>query len=318
MATEDYVPVVGDDWYQRRRKDAEGAFFLKVADQGPRKGAGGSTRQGIYCLTADGELLAYKNAGQAPDVMREVLEQGLRKWSRLPESRRAPGAVKVENPGRVDRQFDRTPPKNGLIVNVHARLLDRDEKGELCDAECEEGNGDDASRDHLWLTEAEWKSLIPARPKQGASQPVPPAIAQRIARFHLIDNPRGEPPMWNHDEIRKSDLRLTVIEATRERTRLQLDGTVLLSTGADAETAERGYDAQLLGFIDYDAKARRIDRFDVVAIGEHWGQGAFTRGARPGRTPLGIAFELAGSAPRDRIPPQAARMVDEYFGSGRR
>ena len=38
LATEDFVPVTGDDWYQRRRQDAEGEFFRKVADQGPRKG----------------------------------------------------------------------------------------------------------------------------------------------------------------------------------------------------------------------------------------------------------------------------------------
>ena len=56
MAREDFVPVAADDWYERRRNDAEGDFFRRVADQGPRKGEGGSTRQGIYCLTADGKL----------------------------------------------------------------------------------------------------------------------------------------------------------------------------------------------------------------------------------------------------------------------
>src|SRR5207253_664456 len=95
-------PVAGDDWYQRRRQDAEGEFFRKVADQGPRKGQSGSTRQGIYCFTADGELLAYKNAGQDADVMRELFQQGLKKWNRLPAERRKPGVVRVGDPGRVD------------------------------------------------------------------------------------------------------------------------------------------------------------------------------------------------------------------------
>src|SRR6185436_2999551 len=99
MATEDYVAVAADDWYQRRRDDAEGRFFRRVADQGPRKGEGGSTRQGIYCLTADGQLLAYKNAGQSPNVMRDTLRQGLRAWQRLPAERRRPGAVAVEGDG---------------------------------------------------------------------------------------------------------------------------------------------------------------------------------------------------------------------------
>src|SRR5258707_6422318 len=110
MATEDYVSIAADDWYQRRRDDAVGKFFVSVANQGPRTGEGGATRQGIYCLTADGKLLIYKNAGQAPDVMRDVLKQGLREWNKLPQSRRKPGAVKVENLDKTDAAYTRNPP----------------------------------------------------------------------------------------------------------------------------------------------------------------------------------------------------------------
>src|SRR5262245_12816551 len=124
MASEDYVPVAADDWYQRRREDAEGQFFRKVADQGPRKGEGGSTRQGIYALTADGKLLTYKNAGQNPAVMRDTLRDGLREWQKLPDERRKPGAVKVEDAGKPDSRFARTPPPGALIVTVYTRILD--------------------------------------------------------------------------------------------------------------------------------------------------------------------------------------------------
>src|SRR3989442_8690492 len=163
MATEDYIAVAGDDWYQRRRQDAEGEFFRKVADQGPRNGQGGSTRQGIYCLTADGQLLAYKNAGQAPDVMREVLRKGLHAWQRLPEERRKPGAVQVTEPGTPDPQYARPPPPGGLIVNVFTRILDRGRDG-WCRGTCPTEGGTAAARDHLWLTEGEWKALVPADP----------------------------------------------------------------------------------------------------------------------------------------------------------
>src|SRR5438046_10764948 len=104
MATEDYVPVAGDDWYERRREDAEGEFFRGVADQGPRKGAGGSTRQGIYVFTAGGKLLAYRNHHD-PAVMRGVLEQALRDWRKLPE--RKAGAVAVAAAGQVDAAYAR-------------------------------------------------------------------------------------------------------------------------------------------------------------------------------------------------------------------
>src|SRR5947209_18003563 len=110
MAGEDYVPVAGDDWYQRRRDDPEGRFFRRVADQGPRKGEGGSTRQGIYCLTAGGKLLYWKNAGQLPDEMRKALRYGLEKWKQLPESERRPGAVQVPPLHQTDPRYTRTPP----------------------------------------------------------------------------------------------------------------------------------------------------------------------------------------------------------------
>ena len=44
MATENFIAVTGDDWYQRRREDAEGEFFRKISDQagrGSRDSSGG-------------------------------------------------------------------------------------------------------------------------------------------------------------------------------------------------------------------------------------------------------------------------------------
>jgi hypothetical protein len=314
LGREEYISVAADDWYQRRRQDAEGKFFVAVANQGPQKGQGGATRQGIYCLTAGGKLLAFKNAGQNPDVMREVLQQGLAKWRKLPESERAPGAFKVPEHGKADQDYVRTPPAGGLILSVYARALDQPAPARFSDAVCKLGSGDEASRDHLWLTATEWKSLLPANAKKGGRFPMPPRVAERILRFHLIDNTRGEPPMWRRDQIRSSDLTFTVEQATPAGLLLRLEGSVLLATDADPAKAARGYDARLLGYLRYDTNNQAIDRFDIVAVGDHWGEGTYTRGARPGRKPFGVAFELArGDSPADRIAPQAAREIGEYF-----
>lgn len=313
MAKEEYIPVATDDWYQRRRDDAEGKFFRGVADQGPRKGEGGSTRQGIYCFTAAGKLLTYKNVTR-PEHMREVLQQGLTAWKKLPGSQRQPGAVQIEDPGELDSVYVRKPPERGLIISVFTRALDRDDKGELCDASCKVGGGDEAARDHLWLTESEWRSLVPQNPKVGDQFPLPAPIATRILRFHLVDNTRGEPPFWQRNEIRTSDLKLTVKERDAAGITLHLDGVVLISTNKDA-VDPRGYDAQLMGRIHYSETKHVIDRFDLVAIGDHWGEGTFTPNARPGQTPLGVAFEIAsGNSPADHVPPQGARVVSDYFG----
>jgi hypothetical protein len=313
MATELYVPVTGDDWYQRRRDDTEGAFFRKVADQGPRKGAGESTRQGIYLLTASGKLLAYKNH-QDPGVMRDVLRQGLDAWRKLPAAERQPGAVKVEEPDKVDAAYDRKPPEGGLIATVYTRILDREGLDGYCRGSCDFPGGNAAARDHLWLTRDEWQSLVPKGAKKGDEFPVPAKVAERILRFHLVDNTRGEPTFWKAEEIRDGKLTLSVEEATGKEVHLRLSGKVLLATAADPAKAERGYDARVMGTIHYDAAKQAIDRLLLAAVGDHWGSGVYTGKSRPGRKPLGIVFELSpGDKPADLVPPEAARDLHSYL-----
>jgi hypothetical protein len=314
LATEEFIPVSGDDWYERRRDDAEGEFFRKVADQGPRKGAGGSTRQGIYVFTASGKLLAYKNHQDA-DVMRSVVEQALADWKKLPAEEREAGAVKIADAGKPDPRYHRAPPVGGLILNVYTRILDHDDKGAYCKGSCQTPGGDQSARDHLWLTKSEWQALIPKEVKAGDQFTMPGAIAQRIARFHLVDNTRGEPPFWSTDQVRKSEMKWTVEESTPTNIRLRLDGSVLVATDAEAKKAKRGYDAKLLGYLEYDPAKKAITRFDLVALGDYWGESDLTRGAREGRQPLGIAFELSkGDKPADAVPPQAGRDIGGYFG----
>src|SRR5262249_55390159 len=199
-------------------------------------------------------------------------------------------------------------------ATVYTRILDHDAKVGFCKGACETLGGDHAARDHLWLTTDEVKSLVPADPKPGESLPVPRPIAMRLVRFHLVDNTRGEPPAWRRDDVRSQDLMLTVDSVTKGRIKMTLTGSALLATAADLAEAKRGFDAKLFGHLSFDLSKGTFDRFDVVAVGDHWGEGTFTRNARPGRKPLGVAIELAGDKPTDRIPPQFAREVGEYFG----
>jgi hypothetical protein len=315
MAREEYVPVACDDWYQRRREDDEGRFFRSVADQGPRRGAGGSTRQGIYCRTASGKLLAYKNAQDA-GVMRDVLRQGLAKWRRLPAAERRPGAYQYPGLAKSDERYVRTPPPGGLIVNVYTRILDHDEKDGLCRGSCDSPGGDQAARDHLWLTKADWQTLARAATRKGQHFPMPRPLADRLLRFHLVDNTRGEPDFWRPEDVRKAELTWTVEEATPASLRLRLDGSALLATDADPDKAGRGYDVRLLGYLHYDRSKGVLDRFDLLAVGDHWGASTFTPGARPGRKPLGVAMELRrGNDPADLLPPQGARELRAYLGA---
>jgi len=318
MAQDDFVPVTADDWYQRRRKDAEGAFFMRMSDQTDRKAAGkDGTRQGIYVLTADGEALSLKNAGQDAAVTKAELKRALAKFDRLPAARRTPGGVRVEPPGRPDPNYTRTVPRGGLAVRVNARILDAAGTG-FKPGTCGFVGGAKSARDFLWLQADEVAAMAPPKAQVGASYPLPEAVAVRLCRHHLTDFTRGEPPAWEPAEVRRHAFTLTVTAVTPGGVEIRVDGTALMSTDADPAKADRGYDVRMTGRLRYVPATKSFDRFDIAAVGDHWGEGAHTGGARPGRTPLGITFgpvvPEVGSSPADRVPPQAARDLADYFG----
>ncbi|MCA9189690.1 MAG: hypothetical protein R3E01_24465 [Pirellulaceae bacterium] len=148
------------------------------------------------------------------------------------------------------------------------------------------------SRDNLWITQEEHDALVRGE--------IPKALQERIARFHLVDNTRGEPPMWNTNEIRNLE---------RALTRGYLTGSARL----DTKRGDRGYDVQLKGKIE--VRDGRVVRFDIVALGDFWGEGTYTRGAPKGRFPLAISFTLADGADiANHVPPQGSRgWVDGYL-----
>lgn len=301
LVKEHFVPVAGDDWYQRRRQDDEGQFFRQLAEQGPRQKSGDGTKQGVYFLTVGGKLLGYKNGDLPPDLMKQGLRQALAVWERLPQSERAAGQI-VKSFGNSDERFHPQPPRDATIIDVYTRALVRKPDGSLTALEprCEEQPHPHLpQRDRLWLNAEEVRSLIPKSPAVGQTIEMPKGIAWRIARCNLTDNTRGEPPFWESGEIETCKMTLTVKAVAEDAIELALDGRVLLKTKRE----DRGFEATLAGIIAIDRRANRATRFDVVALGEHWGHGTYTPKPRPGRSPLGVAMRLAAKdAPN--VPPQ--------------
>ncbi len=311
---ERFVPAAGDDWYRRRQQDPVGRFYRKVALQ--RGGwDGDSTRQGLYCLTASGKLLAYRNTS-SPEHVKRLLDDALERWRALDESERRPREL---DPGEAaatdseDRRYARPVPDGALVIRVHARELDRKPDGTFCKAPPRDRFQNLGSLDHLWIRDEEWRRLAPpAGAEVGTTYALDPEIAHRIARFHLVDNTRGEPPFWARHEVRRLELALEVVSLEHDVVRLTLGGDAHLGT----RRGDRGYTPRLAGTLEYDRSSKRFTRFDVVAVGDHWGRGRYTPHERPGKAPLGIAFVLAdGSTAADRVPPQAARDIDLYFAA---
>ncbi len=325
----DHFVAVSVSNYDQNRQDAVGRFVRAAGMQFP--GAGGSH----WFVTAGGQVL-----GRDP-------REALRRWQALPASERAPGAVKVGVLGAVDvRRAPPAPPAGALIVKLYYRAFMRDESGGLRYVVGKDLWHDEAGKkseaeldrlypgaittpqaqpDHLWLTRAEWRSLVPAEPRPGLKLPLPGAVAGRLVRWHL--NPLfvyGEANPLGPKEVRAAELTLTVTEASPAVVRLRLDGFARLGKEAppDVKAGRRacvdqwGYEPHLLGSLDYDRRKQAFTRFDIVALGDHFGRlGICDSAARPGCQPLGIAFELVTrDAPADRIPPGRTIPARTYFG----
>lgn len=272
-----FVPVAIDQAYQRRQKDTEGEFYRQIAGQGPRSNFNGTT-QGFYIATAGGKLLLYNN-NRNPERVARLMREKLDEFSQLGADKANVAAIDSSS---IDEKFNPNPPQGGLVVRVQSKVLDGYEpttdkwKAIFQSA---------LSRDNLWISKSEHDAL--------ARGEVPKTLQVRIAKFHLVDNTRGEPPMWRDEEVRSVDMKLE-------------DGKLTGTAHLETKDGKRGYEVELLG--EVETADGKVTRFDVVALGDFWGEGQYTRNAPAGKFPLGISFTLAdGSDIADAIPPQGSR-----------
>lgn len=284
MLRTQFVPVAIDQAYERRQQDAEGEFYRKFAGQGPRGDFAGTT-QGFYVATAAGDLLLYNNNRDPAKVLRLAK----RARERFAASPAAKAEVASIDHGRVDARYAVTPPSGGLVVRVHGKVL-----GGYAptDEPFQKAMQQALSRDNLWITQEERQALLRGE--------LPDALMRRLARYHLVDGTRGEPPMWRADEVLTLDV---------HRKGDRVSGRIRLGT----KDGKRGYEASLLGFVATEGE--RVTRFDLVVDGTFHGEGRYTRGAPEGAFPFAVAFSLAdGSDVADAIPPQGSRgWVDGYL-----
>jgi len=284
------VPVAIDQACQRRQKDDEGNFYRKIAGQGPRSNFQNTT-QGFYIATAAGKLLLYNN-NRDPKKLLRLMRERLREYE-LGAHAFDRDQVKTELRktvnGKRDARYTLNPPAGGLVVRVHAKVLGGYQQPSSESAAVFQKA---LARDNLWITAGEKVSLVAGR--------IPDSLQVRIARFHLVDNTRGEPPMWKPHEIRKLEMRLR-------------NGKITGSVNLETEDASRGYQVELRGHVL--SEGTKITGFEIVALGKFFGEGAYTRNAPDGHFPLAVTFQLAdGTDIADAVAPQGARgWLDGYL-----
>ena len=293
-----FVPVAVDEWYHVRRKDQEGEFYRHVVYQ--RDGMHpGRTTQGLYVFDAEGTMWKGWN-NRDPDKLRRYLadcSQVRFGDSELPKGWTGPvEKAFVDGPGAEgetdDARYDRAVPVKAAVVDVFTRVLDGAQRPQS--DRWQKIFGAATGRDHLWILGEEVEAL-----RRGE---FPERLLRRIVRFHLVDDTRGEPPLWRADEVRRLR-RLEVDESNLFRAEVEL-------VSADEE---RTYSAQIRGV--WECHEDVLTRFDVAVQGTFEGHGRWTSNAAPsGPFPLGIAFTLADpDRPASQVPPQAARDRGGYL-----
>ncbi len=141
-------------------------------------------------------------------------------------------------------------------------------------------------RDHLWIMVDEQVALASGR--------FPDSLSRKIARFHLIDNTRGEPPMWEPGDVSHLAIRMDEQGA--------IHGDVRLATG----DGQRGFEGTIQGQVE--SADNQLVQFDLLAKGLYWGEGKFTRSAPAGKFPFAVAIRLApGDSIADQVLPQAIK-----------
>ena len=286
-----FVPVALDVWYEERRQDAAGEFFRKVVYQ--REGLKpGNTTQGFYAFAPDGTLLEGWNH-RGVDRLQQRLKAALDEWKPVDAAALT---------GAVDPRFDRALPAGARVAEVRARITEA--KWPEPEDEFRRIMQRATSLDHLWLLEPEIAEMRAGR--------FPPALARRIARFHCIDNTRGEPPLWESEEVVRCGV--TLLPAAKGVKGATVDGSIALRS----TDGTRRYDARLGGTVEFSGE--QLARLDLAIRGTFSGGGEYTRHPPPGDFTLAIVIRLAepsadGTLPAAaRVPPQGARWLDDYLG----
>ncbi len=234
----------------------------------------------------------------------------LEAFRNLPESERKP---KLEDPSKATppKRPVPKPPENGLIIRGYCTYMKNEtERAKFFYyKENPDAWAAETQSDMLWLTEAEWKSLIPTNPEPGNEIEVAREIQKRFFSTIGIDYMEGS---VNSLPVRDSSMTLTVTKVDANRVEMKLVGEGKMgkeqAPNARTEPRSRGCDLRIKGRVRYERRENRITRFDIAGTGKAWGNKMnYTKNAiRIGQYPwhYGIACELVtGKTPPDLLPP---------------
>ncbi len=290
-----FVSVADEVGRLQRGDDAECRAFKSFCEEGHYGGRSEptSTRQGIYAVTPKGKFLASINTRSAAN-MAAMLRTALARWAELPEAERRLTDEEV-HALQATKRFEDRYPTDGLVLVEYLRdlgrpVVERDWRTRAWNT------------DHVWFTRSEAAALVPDSPEIGARTTVPARLVERLARLHLVDSVRGQTPSLSKDAIVEAWLQSEVVGRDGDdillqfagKTRTETKGRWPIDTEAAASTQLRGVSTELRGRARWHAKDQRFTTFELLAIGERWGETQYNeRSGDAAPAAIGFAFVLA-------------------------
>jgi len=279
-------------------------FFQRAVNGGKRITDTG-TRQGTWLFAPDGTLLGSLNSRKIEDV-HAVLEAALARFAELPETaRHLPEGVELLPAHRWEDSF----PEGGLVLVRTARDL----PAEGLVGERPHG----WNRDYAWFSRDEVAAMthdLGPGERRGL-----PLLATRLARFHLVDNVRGQTLPYAPEEIRRARLDATVTARVGSQIVLRLEGeTAAIAEGpwllgdnlwTPSSEHPHGLETRLHGRAVLDTERGVFTAFELIGVGRRFGI-TVNNGRWRDPAPSRIAFHLGLAAAEPRIAPAFVALYD--------
>jgi hypothetical protein len=157
---------------------------------------------------------------------------------------------------------------------------------------------------------------LPGEIEPGRTREVPRPLVERLARFHFLDNVRGQTSPFPASAIEDATLTSRITAVDGDVVAVRLEGRTSAVQKGDwsirgyrdmrqPSSQERGLEMKLLGSARFDRKQGRFVGFELVAVGTRRGGTQYNgRGNDLAPAPFGAVLSLAALSRAERVAPE--------------
>ncbi len=256
-----------------------------------------------------GKLLSSVNSLD-PEVVIKTINQGLQEWENLSNlDKQLPRNFSPITSHRWEDSY----PKSGLVLKGAKADL-------LSDPPNPSNRGDRWNMDHVWFSEQESHLWVPKIKNIGAIYECPKIIKDRLFRFHLVDNVRGQTLPFASEEIKTANLNVELVDINDSSLELKISGdSKAIAKGkwklgeniwTPPHDLDHSISTNILGKAIYDTNKNSFTQFDLVVIG-NWKGKTENNGRKfgPELGTIGMQYNLAEDIPSNKIAPT---FIDMY------